>query len=193
MDDGRPSTPKAPLRSLASRVEWECPWYRVRVHDVVRTDGTPGLYNVVEKGAAVFVVPVTTERQVALVRSYRVAVDDWCLEIPAGGVEPGVSREDAARRELREEVGGVAEWLEYHGSFYTLNSICDEIAHVYLATGVALGATAHEPGEVIEVVLVSIAEALNLAHHNRISDGPSALAVLLLENRLRELVEPEAE
>ena len=176
-----------PIQKVTSRVVWECPWYGVRKHDIVRTDGSLGVYNVVEKGPAVFVVPVMPDGRVVLIRAYRVAVDDWCLEVPAGGVDEGDSLAQAALTELREEVGGTAEHLEYHGWFYLANSICNEVGHLYLATGVTLGPTEHEPAEAIEVLPVAIDQALDLARRNLISDGPSALSLLLLESRLREL------
>ncbi len=186
-DEEQPQEERPPIQRVTSRIVWECPWYGVREHDVVHKDGSLGVYNVVEKGPAVFIVPVTADGRVVLIRSYRVAVDDWCIEVPAGAVEEGATPASTAITELREEVGGTPLHLEYHGWFYMANSICNEVAHLYLATGVTLGATHHEPAEAIEVLPVSIAQALDLARRNLISDGPSALSLLLLEKRLTEI------
>jgi 8-oxo-dGTP pyrophosphatase MutT (NUDIX family) len=59
------------------------------------------------------------------------------MEVPAGGLSPGMSPEEVARRELLEEVGGEADELRFVGQFYTSNGISNEVAYVYLATGVA--------------------------------------------------------
>ena len=103
------------------------------------------------------------------------------MEVPAGGLSPGLTPEEVARLELLEEVGGEAAELRFVGQFYTSNGISNEVAYVYLATGVELGEAAHEPTEMIETRLVPIQEALRMARAGEISDGPSALALLWCE------------
>jgi len=83
-----------------------------------------------------------------------------------------------ARRELHEEAGGEAAEIRYVGQFYTSNGISNEIAYVYLATDVELGATFREPTELMEMRLVPVEEALRMAREGEITDGPSALALL---------------
>ncbi len=176
-----------PFRTLSSQIAWSCPWYEVRQDEIENARGVRGQYNVVQKPAAVFVLPVTDDGRVVLIDTYRYTVDDWCLEVPAGRPKPHESLEDGARTELREEVGGSARALEHVGWFYSLNGICNEVCHVFLASGVALGATEHEPFEAIEPVPLAIEEALALARRGEIRDGPSALALFLCESRLVEL------
>jgi 8-oxo-dGTP pyrophosphatase MutT (NUDIX family) len=53
----------------------------------------------------------------------RCSVDEWCYEVPAGGLSPGVTPEEVARQELSEEIGGTAADLRYVGQFYTSNRI----------------------------------------------------------------------
>ena len=177
-----------PIHTKSSKIVWSCPWYRVRQDQIVTPDGQPGVYNVVEHPGAVWIVPVTTAKELVLIYSYRYTVNDYCYEIPAGGVKPGQSLADAARAELLEEVGGTAETLSYVGEFYTMNGIGDEVAHIFLATGVTLGQTSHEPTEIIEIRPTPIEEALRMAQANEISDGPSALALLLCAARLQKLM-----
>ena len=111
-------------------------------------------------------------------------MEDWCYEVPAGGLSPDLTPEDAARRELLEEVGGTAADLCCVGQFYTSNGISNEIAYVYLATGVELGETCREPSELMEIRLVPAGEAMRMARSGEISDGPSALALLWCESLL---------
>jgi ADP-ribose pyrophosphatase len=159
----------------------------VRQDEITLPDGRPGVYNVVQHPGAVWIIPLTAAGEIIMLRHYRYTVDDWCWEVPAGGLQEGLSMEESALAELREEVGGRAEWLEYFGDFYTANGICNEVAHIYIAGGVTLGETDHEAAEVIEVHILPLEEVLSLAHANQISDGPSALALLLAEARLRQI------
>lgn len=176
-----------PFKTTSSRIVWSCPWYSVRQDEIITPDGKRGVYNVVQHPGAVWVVPVTPAGEIVLLRHYRYTVDDWCFEVPAGGLKDGQSPEDAARAELREEIGGEAENWYPIGPFYTSNGISNEQGHIFLATGVTLGAPAHEPAEVLEIHPTPLAEALRMARHNEISDGPSALAILLCEVKLRTL------
>ncbi len=107
------------------------------------------------------------------------------MEVPAGGMSPDLTPEEVARRELLEEVGGGAAILRFVGQFYTSNGISNEVAYVYLATGVELGETHREPTELMEVRLVPVEEALRMAREGDITDGPSALALLWCEPMLR--------
>ncbi len=178
----------SPFKTTASRIAWSCPWYSVRQDNIITPDGKPGVYNVVQHPGAVWIIPVTPDGKIVLINTYRYTVNDWCIEIPAGGVKPEQSLEEAARAELLEEVGGTAVTLEKVSQFYTMNGIGNEIAHVFLATGVTLGPTQHESAEVLEVRPTPIGEALRMARSNEMSDGPSALALLLCVDRLNNLV-----
>ncbi len=180
--------PASPFKTIASRVVWRSPWYEVRQDDILLPDGSPGVYNVVHHPGAVWIIPVTRDGEIVLLYHYRYTVDDWCWEIPAGGVKPGLSLEDVARQELSEEIGGTTDSINYFGNFYTANGICDEVAHIFFAEGVVLGDTDHEAAEVIEVHPTPVAEALRMARANEISDGPTALALLLCEQALLSIV-----
>ena len=174
--------------TLDSRYLWKSKWYNLR-QDRLRThNGHEFTYTLVDHPGAVWVVPVTTEGQVVLVWQYRYVVDEFCMEVPAGGLSPGLTPEQVAHRELQEEVGGTAAELRHVGQFYTSNGISNEVAYVYLATGVELGNTHREPTELMELRLVLPEEALRMAREGEITDGPSALAVLWCER----LLSPEA-
>ena len=108
--------------------------------------------------------------------------------LPAGGLKPSLTLKETAVEELREEIGGTAQNIDYFGHFYTTNGICNEVAHIYIAQGVSLGQTDHEPAEVIEIHKKPISEVMRMAHANEISDGPSALALLLCESQLMDLI-----
>ena len=125
-----------------------------------------------------------------MVKQYRYAVDEWCLEVPAGGTHDtgDAPLEEVAKKELREEIGATAKSLTYVDFFYSANALSDEKCHVFLAEGVELSKEREtEAGETIEVQLVSIAKAIELARTGAMKTGPCALAVLLCESRLAQL------
>lgn len=145
-------------------------------------------YSYLERGGGAIVVPVLTDGRVVLIRQYRYAVDAHCLELPAGcgGDAGGISMAELCRKELKEEIGATAERVESIGWFYSSSSLSDEVCHVFLATGCHFEGDAEpEPGENIERLVVTVAEAMRLARSGEIKTGTCALALLLCEERLR--------
>jgi len=173
-----------PYKTLSSRIAWSCPWYSVRQDEIELPNGETAVYHTVVKEAAVWIIPVTPAREIILIRQYRYTVDDWCWEIPAGTKKPEQTLEAAALAELREETGGVPAQMAYVGQFYLVNGICNEVGHIFLATGVELGPTAHEAAEVMAVHTLPVVEVFRMARAGEITDGPSALALFLCENRI---------
>lgn len=171
--------PAKPITTLGSRYIWRSQWYNLRQDEIHLPDGTQATYTVIEHPGSVWIVPLTTDGKLALIHNYRYTVDEWCWEVPAGGLTPGLQPDEVARRELREEIGGQAQDIRLITRFYTMNGISDEEAHVYLATGVTLGEPQREATEIMSVHLFAPQEALNMARRGEISDGPSALCLLL--------------
>jgi ADP-ribose pyrophosphatase len=170
-------------RRLETDYAFECPWFRVRT-DVVRwPDGEIGPYTYIEDVGAVWVVPVTIDGEVVLIRQFRYTVDDWCWEVPAGGFHDfNGSPMELARRELAEEVGGTSGDWRYIGSFRPGNSVIDAVYHVVLASNVRLDRNVdREPSEIIEVHPVPPARALAMARSGEMADGYSALALFRCE------------
>src|SRR5574341_2521963 len=132
-----------PYQTLNSRLIWSSPWYALREDQVRFPDGSEGVYTIIAKRAAVWVLPILSDGRVVLIRNYRYTVGAWLWEIPAGGIEPGTSAEEAARAELAEEIGGEGGRLEQIALFYTMPGISDEAAHIFVARGVVLGEPRH--------------------------------------------------
>lgn len=112
-----------PWRRTATRTAYANPRIEVHEDDVVRPDGTPGIYGVVRlRRPAVFVVPVTDDDEVVLVEVDRYTVGRL-LEVPAGGTD-GEDVLVAAARELAEETGLEAGSPEPLGTAFALNGVC---------------------------------------------------------------------
>ncbi len=182
-----PPSPPAYTR-VSSRYVWQSRWYNVRQDRLRTAEGEEFTYTVIEKPNAVWVVPLTERGELVLINQYRYPIGTWCLEVPAGNVEPHTTPQQMAARELREEVGGEAKRWAHVASFYTMNGIGDERAQVFAALGVRLGTPHRELTEQITLRVVPLEEGLALARNGAIQDGPSALAILLAEPILRQYV-----
>ncbi len=184
----KPEAAKIGWQLRASAHPFQSPVNRLR-EDQLRVAGRGDIqYSYLERGDSVIIVPVTTDGRMALIRQYRYPVDAYCLELPAGCCRDmgATTLEDVARRELREEIGGVAGSLEYVTWFYSSSSISDEVCHIFLALGVVLSDEIDlEPGEHIQTVLTPVRDALALVRRGEMKTGTCALAILHCEGRLR--------
>ena len=161
------------------RTVYENRWITVTEDDVVRPDGTDGIYGVVElRNDAVFVVAMTDDDEVLLVTIDRHTVGT-SIEVPAGGTD-GEDPLVAARRELLEETGHeAAEWREI-GRMTALNGICRAAETVYLATGVrrvasVAGSQAEEGISAVQAV--PFTEVVRMVAAGEITDGETIAAI----------------
>jgi ADP-ribose pyrophosphatase len=136
---------------------------------------------IVEHADGAAVVAVDDQQCVLLVRQARPAIGHDLLELPAGVVDPGESPLQTAHRELEEETGFRAEHLDLLASFYTSPGFCTERLFVYLATGLHAGAAADDPDEPLELVRLSVDQALA---SGQITDAKTLVGLLAYRQRL---------
>jgi ADP-ribose pyrophosphatase len=171
-------------RRRASRHLFRSAWFSLRQDDLTLPGGDEITYTLVEHPGYAMVVPLLDDGRVLLERIFRYTVQRILLECPSGGLD-GDPPEVAARRELLEETGRVAGRLTSLGSFYGSNGISDERFHLYLARELEdTGQLEREPTEQMELELVSLDRAAELAFAGQIEDAPSALALILAQRRI---------
>jgi 8-oxo-dGTP pyrophosphatase MutT (NUDIX family) len=185
MTDQTPATDDSPFTLLGSSIAWECPYYAIRQDRLRLPDGSERRYHVVAKCDAVWILPVTPAGEIVLIRHYRPALRAWCLELPAGGIDDGLTPLQTAQKELREEIGGVAKDWRFLIKVSVSNGLTNEHGYVFLATGVTLGETHHEPLEVLTIHPTPLDRALRMARAGEINDALSVMALLLAEGELR--------
>jgi len=170
------------VRTTGSREVYRNPWLRLREDDVVREDGSTGIYAVVEKPDFAVVIPAEPGG-FWLVEQYRHPVGRRSWEFPqgtwpAGG---GGTREELACAELAEETGFRAGTLEHLGHLDLAPGLSTQEADVWLATDLTPGPTARESTEAdMRMAFVPAAEFTAMVRDGRFADMPSLSAYALL-------------
>lgn len=151
-------------------------------------DGSEITRDVVRHPGAVSVVPLLDTGEVVLLSQFRAPFGSEVLEIPAGKLDVhGEDPEDAARRELAEEVGLGAESMEFLVRFHNSVGFCDEESNVYLATGLSEVPRDRQGPEELAMseVRMPLEEARRAISGGRITDAKTVLGIMFTLERLR--------
>ena len=152
--------------------------------DTVREGEKTYLREVVGHPGGAAVVPIYDDGTTALVSQYRHPTRKYVLELPAGKLDPGERPEETAARELEEELGVVPGRLELLSEFYTTPGFCAERLWVFMATGLRETERRHEDDEIIEVVRLPFAGALERVASGEVEDAKTIIGLLLAARRL---------
>ena len=108
--------------------------------DISLPIGKPATREVIRHVGAVAIVPMTEDGKVIIERQFRYPLNRVITEIPAGKLDSkSEDRLSAAKRELEEETGYLAdEWIEL-GDYIPAAAYCDEVMTMYLAKGLHMG------------------------------------------------------
>ena len=170
-----------PWKLLTSSHKYGNPWFTVREDQVIRPDGTPGIYGVVSaRRLATGILPLWEDGSLTLVGQYRYPLHEYSWEIPEGGGDIGIDPLVSAQRELREETGITARVWEYLGRMHTSNCFVDEVCHLFLATALTPGVAAPDPEEVLQTRRIPFDEAVAMATDGRITDSISIVGIFRL-------------
>ncbi|MEC1686344.1 ADP-ribose pyrophosphatase [Bacillus mojavensis] len=153
------------------------------VEDVELPNGKTSKREIVKHPGAVAVLAVTEEGKIILVKQFRKPLERTIVEIPAGKLEKGEEPEYTALRELEEETGYTAKKLTKMTAFYTSPGFADEIVHVFLAEELAVLEEKREldEDEFVEVMEVTLEDALKLVESREVYDAKTAYAIQYLQ------------
>lgn len=123
------------------------------------------------KADGVMIIPITSDREVVLVKQYRPVISDYIYELPAGIIDPGETMEEAAKRELFEETGLKSTSYEvFLKPSYTSVGMTDETtAIVKMDVCGEITSDNVEENEEIEVIKVKIDEVSDFVDKNNVS------------------------
>lgn len=162
------------------------PWMNVVLDQVTRPDGRPGTYCVAHIKPGVCVLAVDDDDNAHLTQEFHYGVGRETLEAVSGGIDDGEEPLDAARRELKEELGITAEEWTALGSVDPFTSMICSPTRLFLARRLTFGEVRREGTETMRRVTMPIGEAVEAVMDGRVTHAPSCVVILKLSDASRK-------
>lgn len=174
-------------KTLSEKILHENPWSTFRHRVFEMEDGTRGNYYFAQtKGGCSIVIPRLPDGTFILVEQYRYLDDVISLEFPGGGIGEVLgptAPEDAARRELREEVGYEAGAMVSLGICSPSSGVLIDPTHYFFADDLVFVGESREVTESITTISYSEAEIDELIRSGKILDGQTLAGWALYKAR----------
>jgi ADP-ribose pyrophosphatase len=166
------------LRILKSNTIYSGKVIELKVDEVIEPGGVKATREVVGHSGSVVVMPLLPDGRIVLVRQYRYAARQWLWELVAGGLEPGETPREGARRELLEETGYRARTLRRLFDFYPSPGFLSERMFLVEACGLTRAKARPEADERIQIGLFTPSQLLNMVRRKQIRDGKTLVGIL---------------
>jgi ADP-ribose pyrophosphatase len=161
----------------STREIFENPFFAVFEDDVIKPDGSDGKYATVRFVPGASVLAIDGDENIYLTRQFRYAIGRHDLQVVAGSIE-GEGAMDAAKRELKEELGiEAARWLDV-GTVHSLTSTARCESRLFIARDLTFHEQETEGTEEIEPVKLKLSEAFDMVTRGEITDGDTCLLIM---------------
>ena len=153
--------------------------FRIEDVDLSFTNGKTAVFQrIVSPGPAVMVVPILPQG-LLMVSEYAVGSDKYELGFVKGAIDAGETKEEAAHRELAEEVGFGARKLTYVRQMQSMPHYSDFRMHLFFATDLYPEQRVGDEVEPLVQMTWPTDDIDELLVHPEIND-PRVLAALML-------------
>ncbi len=168
------------IQKISRRTVYGNRWMKVHEDAVRFSNGSEGIYGVVDKDDFALIVPLHEDGRFQLVQQYRYPVGARYWEFPQGSWEtnPEVDPEELALGELQEETGFHAGSLTKLGHLFEAYGFSNQGFHVFLATQLKAGNVMRDNEEQdMQTAAFSRNEVNEMIQSGQIKDAPTIAAL----------------
>ena len=173
-------------KTINEKTVYEGKVINLKLLDNELEDGNIGLREIVEHPGGVCVIGVDENKDVLMVKQYRVPFGKMLLEAPAGKLDKNEDILSAAKREFTEETGYIAKKLTYMGEFYPSVGFLTEKIHIYIGEDLEKRVQKLDDDEFLDVEKYNVDALYNMVLKNEIKDAKTVIAIMLLKNYLKK-------
>ena len=168
-------------KTLTSDVVYDGKIITVFKDEVELSTGKTSFREVVEHSGGVVIFALCKKdgvEKVLMVKQFRYPLKHALLELPVGKLEKGEDPFEAAKRELKEETGYVAEKWQDLGYVFTSPGYSDEKLYLYKAEDLEFVGECPDEGEILIEYEYTIDEIKKMIKNNEITDAKTICAVM---------------
>ena len=155
--------------------------------EILLPNGKKSVREISLHNGAAAIIPILPDGRVLMERQYRYAHGRVMLEIPAGKLDtPDEIPLEAAKRELREETGAVAEKITFLGRIAPSPALINEIIYLYMAEDLSFGENDLDDGEFLDIEYIHIDKLYEMVMNGEIEDSKTQIAILKAREILKE-------
>ena len=165
-------------KTLSSQNIYDGKVFKITKDDVELSDGYKTIREVVHHNGGV-VIAAEKDNKIIMVKQFRYPAQEVLFELPAGKLDKG--NEDvlsAAKRELEEETGYIANNWESLGFIWTSPGFCNEKLFLFKATDLIFKGQHLDEGEILDFVEINKEEVFSMVKDGRINDSKSIAALM---------------
>ncbi len=167
-----------PWKIKSSKVKYKNQWIEVREDQVIRPDGKDGIYGAIKIKNGVSVLALDEKGYVYLTEEFHYGYAGVGIEAVAGAREDNEVPLEAAKRELEEEAGILAEeWIDL-GVTFGLTSYTHHEQKLYLCRKLKFVKDRQDGTETIKLKQIRLEEAIQWVMDNKVCDSYSSLLIL---------------
>lgn len=177
---------KGPWIITNTKTIYKNPWIKVREDKVIRPDGKKGIFGVVSMVSGVSVLPIDGKGNVYLTKEYHYGVERITIEAISGGMNQDETKLQAAKRELKEETGLIADKWIYMGIVDPFTTVVVSPNYMYLAQDLTVSKINPEGTEKIKVFKIPFRKAVEWVMVSKITHSATATLILKVNNHLKK-------
>ncbi len=170
---------------INSKIEYSGETISLRSDLIELNSGIQIKRNIVEHPGSVVIIPQTKEGNILMVSQWRHAIQDHLIELPAGHIDSGETPEDAAYRELQEEIGFKPGKLISLSKIWVAPGWCNEKIHSYIALDLIVSKLKPDNDENITVLEFETSKIYQMIKDGEIVDSKTiATFMMFYQNKL---------
>lgn len=141
--------------------------------------------HMIEASPVVYIFPLTPKYEIYLISEYRHMLSSTILGAIGGGIKQNETILQAAKRELEEEAGIIAKQWELFTTVEAMRAVTHIKTFMYFAKDLEFVQPKREEDEEIEVIKMSLPEAVEKIVRGEIYHSPSMTGILMLNELKR--------
>ncbi len=176
-------------KKLSERIFHDNGFWKYKIDEFEIEDSQKGEYHYVFTLGSSMVIPITPQNKILLVKQFRYLNQKESLEFPCGSISEGLTQEENAIKELREETGYTSGKLIYSGEFSPYTGASNEMCSVFIGTKLSPSPLPNDSTEEFEVLEFSFNEIEQMISQNIIWDGLTLSAWVLSKDSIKNLLD----